>query len=723
MERNQERRDEHEKRVPIRAAVELAESNDDAFEADAVNLSRGGMSLRSQCLPDVGAKLWCRFEHPPSGSVIEAEGEVVWAQLEGDASGEIGLAFTDLDPKTELLIEQIIAEHGSPTFAGAVIDPGERDRAAAELDAEAERKEAAQERPSHAPSPFRNSEDRPLSTPPLMPSTRVANLSLEGISEPLSARVAELSAGHAVFEQVLPLLKLGRLVSADAPELLGRRGAISGVELRMMGHVPTLAVIVQFEDGESAALPVNGGYGEASFSSTDVPAIDESLAHDTEPDLDAPSDESQHGAEVAPAAQRVTAAEFSRSPVATTSKPRQLVLDVAPAEAPRVVSGEKEHDEPVPAALASSAGAQAQARPVNHRLDATQVVELEARADGDADEGPYSDRDPFAPEPPAWKPLALAAMRALYALGGMLKVAGAKAAALLGATGVAALPRVRMLLVKGRAVARQATIVIAPKLGAARRMAAAQLGKKRRRTTAGGQAVARDSNDSGSLVRTIGLGILVTAIAGLGVYAVLPTAEPELELHRAVAAPQGEAGLSGEVAAAEPAAAQALDLAQPAAEPPLPMPNAATVPAGSAFAVDVRDQKRAKPLAAQPAAPKAAQAAPQAEPAATKPAPRAMRFGASSVPSKAQTFALRMSKPIQSINGLADAGGFTIIVNGSLSLDRAGPISASHRGVARAMVLNKGDRAELTIRFADGKRPTYQVRADGQTLYVVIEDV
>jgi len=192
MERNQERRDEHEKRVPIRAAVELAESSEDSFEADAVNLSRGGMSLRSQCLPDVGAKLWCRFEHPPSGSVIEAEGEVVWAQLEGEASGEIGLAFTNLDPKTELLIEQIIAEHGSPTVAGAVIDAGERDREAAEMDAHAERAEARdearEERGDSAAGQIRVSENRPLSTPPLMPSARVANLSLEGISEPLSAR-------------------------------------------------------------------------------------------------------------------------------------------------------------------------------------------------------------------------------------------------------------------------------------------------------------------------------------------------------------------------------------------------------------------------------------------------------------------------------------------------------------------------------------------------------
>jgi hypothetical protein len=100
-----------------------------------------------------------------------------------------------------------------------------------------------------------------------------------------------------------------------------------------------------------------------------------------------------------------------------------------------------------------------------------------------------------------------------------------------------------------------------------------------------------------------------------------------------------------------------------------------------------------------------------------------MRFGAANPPVRAQRFTLRMSKPIQALEGVADSGGFTVTVRGTLSLDRAGPISASHSGVARAMVLNKGDHAELTIRFADGKRPAYQLRAEGTTLYLVIEDV
>jgi hypothetical protein len=39
------------------------------------------------------------------------------------------------------------------------------------------------------------------------------------------------------------------------------------------------------------------------------------------------------------------------------------------------------------------------------------------------------------------------------------------------------------------------------------------------------------------------------------------------------------------------------------------------------------------------------------------------------------------------------------------------------------MIINRGDHAELSIQFVDGKQPLYQVSADGSTLYVVIQDV
>jgi hypothetical protein len=158
---------------------------------------------------------------------LRAEGEVVWAHLDGDRGGEIGLAFVSLDPRTELAIEQMIV--------GA--EPEDAPNAPSEVATEAE------------PQAF---------AAPREPVAKVARLALEGIDEPLAARIARREDGRAVFEQLLPLLELGRGVRTDAPGLDGRRGAIAGVELRMMGQVPTLAVTVEFED--------HSAYGEFHWS-------------------------------------------------------------------------------------------------------------------------------------------------------------------------------------------------------------------------------------------------------------------------------------------------------------------------------------------------------------------------------------------------------------------------------------------------------------------------
>jgi hypothetical protein len=107
--------------------------------------------------------------------------------------------------------------------------------------------------------------------------------------------------------------------------------------------------------------------------------------------------------------------------------------------------------------------------------------------------------------------------------------------------------------------------------------------------------------------------------------------------------------------------------------------------------------------------------------AASKPAAVAggTAYGAKSVPS-AQRFTLRMSGPIKSLQGSSDRTGFTVVIPGVRSLDKAGPIAASHKGVAKAMVLNRGDYAELSIRFADGKSPAFRVAARGAELDVLL---
>ena len=79
-----------------------------------------------------------------------------------------------------------------------------------------------------------------------------------------------------------------------------------------------------------------------------------------------------------------------------------------------------------------------------------------------------------------------------------------------------------------------------------------------------------------------------------------------------------------------------------------------------------------------------------------------------------------MSAPIKTLQGSSDRTGFRVVIAGARSLDKASPISASHKAIAQAMVLNKGDGAELSIRFVEGKSPAFRVNAHGNELELLI---
>lgn len=83
-------------RRPFRGTVELTLSDDtESYEAEAVNLSIGGMAVRTAFLPDVGSELDCKFTLE-SGTTVAARGEVVWAQDSGQDAGVFGLRFTEM---------------------------------------------------------------------------------------------------------------------------------------------------------------------------------------------------------------------------------------------------------------------------------------------------------------------------------------------------------------------------------------------------------------------------------------------------------------------------------------------------------------------------------------------------------------------------------------------------------------------------------------------------
>jgi hypothetical protein len=121
-----------------------------------------------------------------------------------------------------------------------------------------------------------------------------------------------------------------------------------------------------------------------------------------------------------------------------------------------------------------------------------------------------------------------------------------------------------------------------------------------------------------------------------------------------------------------------------------------------------------------PSAPAAPAPMPPLEPALPTGEPATLAFGEADVPN-GRTFSLRMSGPVESVEGERREDGFTVRVPGRLALDRASPIATSHRAVARAMILNRGDYAELTVDFLPGLRPKYQVVGKDAAIEVTLE--
>ena len=106
-------------------------------------------------------------------------------------------------------------------------------------------------------------------------------------------------------------------------------------------------------------------------------------------------------------------------------------------------------------------------------------------------------------------------------------------------------------------------------------------------------------------------------------------------------------------------------------------------------------------------------------PAALGPVASGSSFGSERVDS-GQTVSLRMSLAPTTLEGEADAHGFTVTIRGALSLDRAATIARSNPAVDRASILNRGDHAVLDVRFVEGRSPAYRVAIRGETVDITI---
>ncbi len=700
-------------RIPFQLSVELAHQDfDDAFEADAVDLSSGGLSLRTPCLPEVGERLTCRFEAMPGGTRVESRGEVVWTHADGERSGEFGLRFLDIDSQTRALLDELVAERRAEAEAHGVHEAHEQDvrtqRAAASFD-----------------------------------ELRIAQLELDGVDAPLSARLLRSGGGAAVFEQRLDLLELGRGVTARAGSALGK-GSVAEVSLRMEGGVPTLAVTVRFEQGKSL-------FGEFDWEASGASALES----DTARDLEAPS-------EAENARSHVTMMEFEALHEVRTQTVESL-----------------------PAALADVASALGKGAPVDEEAplasDADSVTYdgTFAVTDDPAENG---DRHASAPETVASETTSREreTARVLH----LREDEGAWAHPVPDSAHSSALVRFLRIFVAINAALTATVRTVTSAFGPSAGKAAKSVGTagastatlwsgtvvpfgrdlvrglrnktnaRPRRTTTAPAAQHKEERESQNVVRLGVIAALGMCAIALGVYALAPTNDDDaISLHRkvtrpartesaptptpsaaAVAVPNTANALPGtatQPAAAAPtlpdskinaAYASAMNgqapAEAPAASKPAPTPDPHTVPASSPYAVDVREPAHAAAAPTTAAAPAAkAVAAPIAS--AKGGATHGPSFGAKNV-AHAQRFVLRMNAPIKTLQGSSDKTGFNVMIPGVRSIDRAGPISARSKVVARAMVLNKNGNAELNVRFVDGKSPAFRVSGHGVELELLI---
>jgi hypothetical protein len=746
----QDRRSNDEVRVPLDVLVSLAHRDfDEPFAADALNLSRGGLSLRAGYLPEIGARLACRFECPPLGAPLEAEGEVVWAADTGAQAGEFGVRFIALDAQAEEAIRALVGDAGSIASAAAAESPA------------------------------------------------MARLFLDGVPTPIVARVTHSVEDLVTVEQELPFLSLDRGLSLRDPQGISRRGRIGSVDLQLCGDMPKLVMQVVFDEPAAPAVatrPHTTPGDDRTEPDLVAPSLEHGLYADDEAER-AAIRRSSAGALAAPTDEDDDVAEELAAPVAPQAK--------SPREATQVIRTEAAvAARPAPMNAASIAAldaefgqtdAQAERAPRKAARAAEKTAAANATPTAVSAAAPSSAGLAlvFARVMPLVARSRAAAVTLWEKLRPALLAALARSRAALAAFAAHVGPASRAALGRGSAFAGRFVTLVRARLSArAATEANAAQAQKPRRTTAAPPAAtvagdwrtrkATEATPAPAPVRRpIGrYVVLAGAIAGalaLGSYAFSGDDAETLDVPTipgatntaapapgaTPTAPTATTATTAMPAVAMPAAAMPTAApTQPAALPPTapitapvgPVPTPAALPApsyvagslppptyptlqpaarptapptalpnASPYAVDVRGETVAghDPTLRAPTAPGMA-AAPAAAAGAPLPANSGAReFGDATV-SRPQTFTLRMSREVAGISGRRDPAGFDLRIDGALTLDRAAPIAASHPAVATAIIINRGDHADLAVRFREGMAPAYRVVVRGAAIEIAI---
>jgi hypothetical protein len=197
-----DRRDPIALRRPFHASIGLGPADAvDGVRADAIDLSVGGMSVRSPMLPDVGVQLEFRFMLE-DGRAVDGKGEVVWAHDEGSRAGAFGVKFLSM--------------------------------------------------PGDARASLRRSLE-PAAKAPAAGAESKVRLHLESMDAPFRAKLRERLPGSVVVGHELSFLKLGGKVTVEGAKD-NEPGVISAVEVEIdpTTKTPRLVLTVDLDSGAAA---------------------------------------------------------------------------------------------------------------------------------------------------------------------------------------------------------------------------------------------------------------------------------------------------------------------------------------------------------------------------------------------------------------------------------------------------------------------------------------
>jgi molecular chaperone DnaK len=222
--------------MPVGLAVRLSYGTVDEFvDRFAVNISRGGVFIRTREARPVGTRLSLELKLQSGETVLRGEGVVRWVQAERatahpPAAPGMGIQFTDLDERSRALVERMITLKERRGVAPGVAEPA-----------------PIAQRPEHTPAPTRA--PAPVIPPPRGPP---------GVATPVpspSAAQADLSARHRVeqLERGPARVDIGL---PREPEPIARRSRrIVGIDL---GTTNSCAAVVR--EGRPYVIPSREGH-------------------------------------------------------------------------------------------------------------------------------------------------------------------------------------------------------------------------------------------------------------------------------------------------------------------------------------------------------------------------------------------------------------------------------------------------------------------------------